>query len=108
MSEGLVPYRYKSGKYSVRCQVDGAWFDYKLRDDEIVYRETPPASSHESHESLLTRIIEIENRIAKLESKTAELPEKDGIEQLKAEMKGDFTGFLAETLKQGDTGAAYG
>lgn len=68
----------------------------------------PHVVSTSGNGELITRIIEIENRLAKLEVKTSELPEKDGMKQLKDAIKNDFTGFLADALKQSEAGAAYG
>jgi hypothetical protein len=98
----MEPYKHISGKYSIRCPHDGVFYEYDLNEQERVYKEEPPSTS--DNQELVTRIIEIENRLTKLETKTAELPDKEGIKQLKE----DFAGFLANALKASGKGAAYG
>ena len=93
-----VPVRnHSQGHFEVWCKKDGTWPEYNNK--ELIEKQIdPPTTAIDSQ--VLMRIVEIENRLTKLETKTVELPEKDGITQLKAEMKGNFTGFLADALKQ--------
>jgi len=92
-------------RFEVWCREDGSWHEHG--DEDIIEKEiSAPTTTIDS--KILMRIVEIENRVTKLEGKISELPEKDGIKQLKDEMKNDFTGFLADALKKGETGATYG
>src|SRR5208282_1163417 len=80
----------------VVCSESGEWYRYTLRE-LIIY----PKSNTKPDLEIENRLAKLELRIQALENKTAELPEKDGIKELKKEIKDEFTGFLADaSVKQ--------
>ena len=94
-----TPTRHPNHEFQVLCTSKKEWFTYDLSSDEIIERNFSPVA-YASNEVLLARIKNIEDQLAKLELKTAELPERDGIKQLRNDIKTDYSAFLADMLSK--------
>lgn len=77
-----VSWKYKGTELiSIFCPAKDRMYDYDVNEDKIIY-----TSEKITFERLELKILELEERIQSLEVKTAELPESDGIKQLKDEI----------------------
>jgi hypothetical protein len=101
---------------SVRCPNDGESYKYKnrelVRPVEELKSVLPTAKHIERMAVIESRLANLEARMSALEVKTVELPAKDGIKQIRTEIREEFAGFLADAKntkgKSEDASVPYG